>query len=277
MNHRSVIRRAAVTFGAIALVLGGGIAGASAAGTGNGAAGGPAGAPAAVPPRFIGTNPAVVYTAITPCRIVDTRVAGGPLAAGGTRSFAVYENSYHGQGGSAAGCGIDDMATAVTLSIVAVGPSAGGFLTVWPDGVTKPLASTLNFAKGVTTNTGQTLQLGQGASSPVAVYTSAKTNVVIDVYGYYEPQTHLTVSSAGLKLSGFGTYITQITHPSTGTYVLGLRRSPADCNVLTTNLGNAWIQTSAQFGITSLTVSTYQLGAGGLTQADEAFAVYMVC
>ncbi len=31
----------------------------------------------------------LVFTPVTPCRIIDTRLAGGPIAGGTTRNFAV--------------------------------------------------------------------------------------------------------------------------------------------------------------------------------------------
>ena len=47
----------------------------------------------------------LVYTPLTPCRIIDTRVAGGAIAAGATRDFLVTGTSFASQGGSATGCG----------------------------------------------------------------------------------------------------------------------------------------------------------------------------
>lgn len=48
------------------------------------------------------------YTAITPCRIADTRnMAAGPIKAGGTRIFhGAGPASFADQGGSATDCGV---------------------------------------------------------------------------------------------------------------------------------------------------------------------------
>ena len=43
----------------------------------------------------------MVYTPITPCRIVDTRLAGGQVLAGGVRMFLATASSYTSQGATA--------------------------------------------------------------------------------------------------------------------------------------------------------------------------------
>src|SRR5439155_11294970 len=81
-----------------------------------------------------------VFTPVEPCRIADTRVSGGPIAGGDTRAFNVVGASldYSSQGGSATGCGIPGFASgvpqvsAVVLNVVAVQPTAQGFLTIFP-------------------------------------------------------------------------------------------------------------------------------------------------
>jgi hypothetical protein len=83
------------------------------------------------------------YT-VTPCRLADTRnaVGGGPaLAPNSTRSFPVT-------GGV---CHIPSTAAAVSVNLTAVVPTAFGHLTLYPgNSVSVPLASSINFAPGVT-------------------------------------------------------------------------------------------------------------------------------
>src|SRR5258706_13239493 len=65
----------------------------------------------------------LVYPPVTPCRIIDTRLAGGPIAGGTTRSFRVTGTDLSAQGGSATGCGIPSgPATAAVINFVAVNP-----------------------------------------------------------------------------------------------------------------------------------------------------------
>src|SRR5258706_1550595 len=66
---------------------------------------------------------ALVYPPVAPCRIIDTRLAGGPIAGGTTRSFRVTGTDLSAQGGSATGCGIPSgPATAAVINFVAVSP-----------------------------------------------------------------------------------------------------------------------------------------------------------
>jgi hypothetical protein len=99
-----------------------------------------------VHPKALGDAVAdLVYTPVTPCRIVDTRSVGGAFAGGGeTRSYHAFLTSgtFASQGGAASNCGIPANPGAAALNITVVGGS--NFLTVWQYGVSQPTASTLN-------------------------------------------------------------------------------------------------------------------------------------
>jgi hypothetical protein len=79
---------------------------------------------------------------LPPARILDTRTGlGAPaarLGAGGTISLQVA-----GAGGVPVGG-----ATAVVLNVTVTEPTAGSFLTAWPTGENRPMASNLNFVAG---------------------------------------------------------------------------------------------------------------------------------
>ena len=69
------------------------------------------------------------FYAATPCRVLDTRLADGPLGgpimgAGGSRSFVV----------PASACGIPGTARAYSLNATVVPPGSLGFLTLWGSG-----------------------------------------------------------------------------------------------------------------------------------------------
>jgi hypothetical protein len=71
----------------------------------------------------------LVYTPLSPCRIIDTRLGGGILAGGSTRSFFVKgTNGFETQGGTVGGCGVPTAATSVLLNFVAVTPDGLGNL-----------------------------------------------------------------------------------------------------------------------------------------------------
>ena len=88
----------------------------------------------------------LVYTPVTPCRILDTRVVGGPIRPGVNRSFYVTGTSFSSQGGNPSGCGVPfGPATAAVINLVAVSPNGGGDLRITPYGTAIPLASIINY------------------------------------------------------------------------------------------------------------------------------------
>lgn len=120
------------------------------------------------------------FTAVTPSRLLDTRTgAGGPavaIGAGATRDLIVRSGS----------TGVPAAATAVVLNTTAVAPTAASYLTVFPAGGGRPVASNLNFV------TGQTIPnlvvVGVGAGDRISIFNSAgSVHVVADVVGYFAP------------------------------------------------------------------------------------------
>ncbi len=117
---------------------------------------------------------------LTPCRVADTRKAdgdlGGPFLSGGqNRSFPVLESS----------CGIPDSAAAYSFNFTVVPKNGGilGYLTVWPEGQSKPLVSTLNDLTGTIVANAALVPAGTGGG--ITVYPSNDTDLVIDVNGYF--------------------------------------------------------------------------------------------
>ena len=74
----------------------------------------------------------LVYTPVTPCRIVDTRNAGGAVSANTIRSFDVDGGTFIGQGGVNGSCGIPfGVARAVAMTLTVTQPSGASFFTAW--------------------------------------------------------------------------------------------------------------------------------------------------
>jgi hypothetical protein len=142
-------------------------------------------------PNSLGDNfRDLVYTPVTPCRIVDSRIAtAGALVGGLTRLYDVDSSDLTAQGGSGTGCGIPlGVAQAVTMTIVAVKPAGPGHLTAW--GLTaQPLSSVLNYAgNDVIANTA-IIPVVPGGGDDFALISVAKTDVVVDVLGYFAAPT----------------------------------------------------------------------------------------
>ena len=135
------------------------------------------------------TDPtALAFYPITPCRIADTRTAtaplGGPSLGGGTsRTFPILSST----------CNLPATAQAYSLNFTAVAPAPVGFLTTWPTGQTRPLASTLNDLTGTIVANAAIVPAGTDGS--IDVYASDPTDVVIDINGYFAP-----MSTGGLSL-----------------------------------------------------------------------------
>ncbi|MBL8262393.1 MAG: hypothetical protein JNM58_08210 [Xanthomonadaceae bacterium] len=132
----------------------------------------------------------LTYTPITPCRIVDTRVAGGVIAANSTRSFkAINSANFTAQGGSATNCGtLGINASGVVINITAVTPSIAGYATVYPFGAAQPLAASVNYTAGAIVNNAITTAIPNPLqSSDFTVFTFAQAHYVIDIVGYFAP------------------------------------------------------------------------------------------
>jgi len=146
--------------------------------------------PAKVGAKALGDAAAdLVYTPVVPCRIVDTRNAGGAFASGATRDYHAYltNGTFASQGGAASDCGIPANPAAAALNIAIVSAGGVGFLTAWPFNSNRPLASTLNyFAQGQIVANGALVPLCQpGCAADFSVYASGNVHVIIDIVGYF--------------------------------------------------------------------------------------------
>lgn len=126
---------------------------------------------------------ATEFHTLTPCRIADTRDPAGPrggpaLLSGVPRTFPVTGF-----------CGVPATAKSVAVNVVAVQPTAEGFLTLFPAGQSQPLASTLNFRAGIVRANNAVARLGAGGQLTVVYGVasgSATTHFILDVNGYFE-------------------------------------------------------------------------------------------
>lgn len=133
----------------------------------------------------------LVFVPITPCRIIDTRNAGGMISAGDVRSFFITNtSSYVAQGGSNTNCngaGADGSYTAAMINFTVVSPQADGYITVYPQGAYRPLTSALNFYENEVIGNSSTFQLSPSQSGvELNVYASATTHLVGDLVGYFK-------------------------------------------------------------------------------------------
>lgn len=140
----------------------------------------------AVSPQALGDTTAdLVYTPITPCRMFDTRNAGGALSANVTRTFDADGANFSTQGGSSVGCGVPyGVARAVAITLTVTSPSAWGWLTAWGLG-TMPTASVLNFNAGETVANTTILPIVPGVGNDFSLNSSSNAHYIGDVVGYF--------------------------------------------------------------------------------------------
>ncbi len=101
---------------------------------------------------------------MAPRRLWDTRGQGGPLSAGSTLRVTVP-----GSG------------PAVSLNVTATDVTQTGYVTAWPCDSSQPTVSNLNPAPGVTKPNHVTVAVG--ASRQVCLFTSGRTNLIVDQTG----------------------------------------------------------------------------------------------
>ena len=117
------------------------------------------------------------YYTVTPCRLVDTRVAQTPaLSASERRVFAV-----------ASRCQVPATAKAVALNVTVTGPTAPGHIRLAPgNGLTE--SSAINFSPGLTrANNAMVLLATDGTGGVSATNgSSGPVHLVLDVSGYFQ-------------------------------------------------------------------------------------------
>jgi len=129
------------------------------------------------------------FVPLAPARILDTRIAeGAPPGKPGPDSTLDVQVTGR--------AGVPDIGvSAVVLNVTATEATDAGFVTVWPSGQERPLASNLNLERP-----GQTIPnlvvVPVGAGGRVSIFTQSGAHLLADVAGYFAPAT----TSAGGRL-----------------------------------------------------------------------------
>jgi len=114
-----------------------------------------------------------------PCRVLDTRGAPGPfggpsLAANTVRPVNIPANP---------ACSVPNTAAGYALNVTVVPHGRLGYITIWPDGETQPLVSTLNSYDGRIKAVSAIV--GAGNANSIDVFTTDRTDLVLDITGYF--------------------------------------------------------------------------------------------
>lgn len=124
---------------------------------------------------------ASAFVPLTPTRIFDTRPdTPGPGPTGLVAAGATIDVQVAGVGG------VPDDATAVVINLTATDTVAAGFVTAWPTGTERPLASSLNVT-GADQTRPSLLIVPIGSSGRISIFSQSGTNLLGDVTGYFRP------------------------------------------------------------------------------------------
>lgn len=121
----------------------------------------------------------VVFNPLSPVRVLDTRDGTGVVDSRPARVRAgeVVELQVGGRNGVPAD------ARGVLLNVTITEAAGEGYVTAWPCGQPRPLASFLNHVRGIDKANLTPVRIGDGGK--VCLFVHATTEVVADLNGYY--------------------------------------------------------------------------------------------
>jgi hypothetical protein len=109
---------------------------------------------------------------LPPCRVLDSRQPPGTPAFSGTKDVNV----------TGSGCGAPSGAQAYVFNATVIPAVTLGYLTLWPQGQTKPLVATLNAMDGAITNNMAIVPTTNGS---ISAFPSNPTHLVLDIFGFF--------------------------------------------------------------------------------------------
>jgi hypothetical protein len=130
------------------------------------------------------------FVALTPARLLDTRpgqttvdgqFAGGGAVRGGT-TLALQVAGRAGVPGVGAG--------SVAVTVTGTNPSASTYVTAWPAGSARPVASNVNLAAGQTAPNAVVVKLGTDGKISLFV-ASGSADLIVDVAGWFPESSGL--------------------------------------------------------------------------------------
>ncbi len=132
-----------------------------------------------------------------PVRLLETRSGltgcfntGAQLGANATRTQQAK--------GACDGVTIPTAAQSIVGNATVINPASDGYITLWPANAAQPLVSSGNFTTDAILNSPFTV--GLSTTGEFKIFTTATTNLTVDVLGYYSPEAS-DVNGAGLLFS----------------------------------------------------------------------------
>ena len=218
---------------------------------------------------------ASVYVPVAPYRVLDSRTGQGfPLRkvnAGEEFTLALTT--------------VPPGSSAVVLNVTITDSADRGFVTVFPTGVTRPTASSIN-VDGVGQTIANLATVPIGTAGSVEVFSQMQANLVADVQGYYVPATS---AQAGRFVPVNPTRLLDTREPSSPRFgalkageaidvnIAGLAGLPADATaaalkVTVTDSSARGFWTVYPTGSTPPTASNLNVDGAGVTIANQVLA-----
>jgi hypothetical protein len=118
------------------------------------------------------------FFTVSPCRQLDTRTGGTPVAAGGTLNVTL----------TGVPCSIPSTARSVSVNVTVTQQTVAGDLTIYPADQGQPGTTTISFAPNTTRANNAILLLSAGGAGAVNVFNDAPgpVHLIIDVNGYFQ-------------------------------------------------------------------------------------------
>lgn len=126
--------------------------------------------------------PGTYYYTLTPCRVLDTRLAVGPLGGPPLAGFELRRFPFAGS------CGIPADAVAVAANVSVVNATTAGALRVYRGDISTPNTTYLPISPGKIRSNNGIVALGADAQQLVAIQQdgSGSVDVIFDVSGYFK-------------------------------------------------------------------------------------------
>ena len=132
---------------------------------------------------YVGPPWATRFYTVTPCRVLDTRNANGPLGgpaldgSGAQRLFTI-----------AGTCGIPASARSVSANLTVTQQTAAGSLTVYPGNGSPAGTTSISFVAGRTRANNAILYLATDGTGSIGVEndSAATVHFILDVNGYFQ-------------------------------------------------------------------------------------------
>ena len=151
------------------------------------------------------------FVALSPARILETRPVGELAPGGLRRSLGLGPGETLNLPVTGVGGVPERGVSAVVLNVTAISPSGPSFVTVWPTGVSRPLASNLNL-RGPDQVIANLVIAKVGIDGQVSIFNNdGGVNMVVDVAGYFVAEPGrvvdvVTSGRSGCALDAIGTF-----------------------------------------------------------------------